>query len=151
AHTAKAPILVENLRRMVAHVPDGVLGMRNLALLIVGFSGALRRSELVGLDRADIQTTEDGLVVTIRRSKTDQEGQGRKIGLPYGSRRQTCPVRSLQAWLEISGIKEGPIFRPINRHGKIQSQRLSTNAVASIVKRYAAAIGLDAAKFAGHS
>jgi len=89
--------------------------------------------------------------VTIRRSKTDQEGEGRKIGIPYASHLETCPVRSLQDWLEKSGITEGPLFRPIDRFGKMASIRLSAAAVAGIVKRYATAVGLDAAEFAGHS
>jgi integrase len=89
--------------------------------------------------------------VTIRRSKTDQEGEGRKIGIPYGSNPETCPIRSLQDRLERSGIAEGPIFRSINRHGKMALARLSAAAVADIVKRYAAAVGLAAPEFAGHS
>lgn len=148
---AKAPVLVEDLRRMVSRLPVGSLGVRDRALLLVGFSGAFRRSELVALDFADVAFTREGLVVTIRRSKTDQEGEGRKIGLPYGSQLATCPIRSLQDWLERGGIAEGPVFRPINRHGKIASMRLSASAVAVIVKRYAKAVGLDAAEFAGHS
>jgi site-specific recombinase XerD len=151
AQAAKAPVLIDDLRRMVAQLPQNILGTRDRALLVIGFGGAFRRSELTGLDRSDIEISEDGLVATLRRSKTDQEGQGRKVGLPYGSRRQTCPVRSLQAWLETSGITEGPLFRPVNRHGRIGQQRLSTNAVACVVKRYAQAAGLDASKLAGHS
>jgi len=106
---------------------------------------------LVGLDRDAVEITKDGVVLIIRHSKTDQESQGRKVGIPYGSNPDTCPLRALQAWLETSGIVEGPIFRPVTRHGRILAHRLSTNAVAGIVKRYAAAVGLDARKFAGHS
>jgi integrase len=118
---------------------------------LIGFSGGFRRSELVALDRADTVFTREGLVVSIRRSKTDQEGAGRTIGVPYGSNPATCPVRALQDWLERSGISNGPIFRPISRHGKIAPTRLSGAAVAKIVKRYAAVIGLDAMEFAAHS
>jgi site-specific recombinase XerD len=151
AQDTKTAILVEDLKQMVAGLPEGVLGIRNRALLLIGFSGGFRRSELVGLDRNAIEITRDGLAVTIRRSKTDQEGRGRKIGIPYGGNADTCPVRSLQAWLAISGIKKGPIFRPVTRHGRIQARRLSTNAVAQIVKRHVKTVGLDATHFSGHS
>jgi site-specific recombinase XerD len=151
AQTGKTPILVGDLRRMLAGLPGNLLGVRDRVLLLIGFCGAFRRSELVALDAADIAVTREGLVVNIRRSKTDQEAEGRKIGIPYASHLETCPVRSLQDWLEKSGITEGPVFRPIDRFGNMASIRLSAAAVAEIVKRYAAAIGLDATEFAGHS
>jgi integrase len=151
AQVAKTPVLIEDLRRMVARLPATLLGARDRALLLVGFSGAFRRSELVALNVDDVAFTRDGLAVTIRRSKTDQAGEGRKIALPYGSNPETCPIRSLQDWMASSGITDGPLFRPINRHGRLASRRLSSGAVAEIVKRYAAAAGMDAALFAGHS
>jgi integrase len=151
AQKAKTPVLVDDLKRMVSELPGGLIGIRDRALLLIGFCGAFRRSELVALDVADVAFTRDGLVLTIRRSKTDQEGEGRKIGIPYASHVETCPIRSLQDWLEKSGITEGPIFRPINRHGKMASIRLSAAGVGDVVKRYAAAVGLEASDFAGHS
>lgn len=150
AQSAKAPVLVENLRHMVGSLRPGVIGIRDRALLLVGFAGAFRRSELVGLDLDDVQFTSDGLVVTLRRSKTDQEGEGRKVGLPYGSTPETCPVRAVRAWIEASGIESGPLFRSITRHGKVQG-RLSGFAVALVVKQYANAAGLGAAAYSGHS
>lgn len=151
AQIAKTPVLVGDLRRMLAGLPGNLLGVRDRALLLIGFCGAFRRSELVALDAGDVAITRDGLVVTIRRSKTDQEAEGRKIGIPYASHVETCPVRSLQDWLEKSGITQGPLFRPVNRFGKMAGERLSAAAVGEIVKRNAAAVGLDAAEFAGHS
>jgi len=151
AQRAKTPVLIEDLRKMVDRLPETLLGVRDHAILVVGFSGAFRRSELVALNIADMAFTRDGLTVTIRRSKTDQEGAGRKIGLPYGSKLETCPIRSLQDWLQVSKITDGPLFRPINRHGTMASFRLSAAAVADVVKRYAAAAGMDATDFAGHS
>lgn len=151
AQEAKTPVLVEDLKRMVSRLPEGLLGVRDRALLLIGFCGAFRRSELVALDVADAAFTREGLVLTIRRSKTDQEGEGRKIGIPYASHVETCPIRSLQDWLEKSGITEGSLFRPINRHSKMAATRLSAAAVGEIVKKYAAAVGLDARDFAGHS
>jgi integrase len=100
---------------------------------------------------SDVEFTTDGLVVKLRRSKTDQDGQGSTKGIPYGSRSETCPVRVLRAWLDTAGITEGPIFRPINRHGHIQPVRLSAYGVALVVKRAAQAAGLNPEQFAGHS
>ena len=148
---SKAPVLIDDIRRMMASLPKRLLGVRDRALLLVGFAGGFRRSELVSLNVGDIEFTEDGLVVRLRRSKTDQEGAGRKVGIPFGSNRGTCPVRSLKAWLEASGIERGPVFRPINRHGQVRPTRLSDRAVALIVKRAAEAVGRDPSEFAGHS
>ncbi len=151
APAGKAPLVTAELRRLVEGLPDTLAGHRDRALLLLGFAAALRRAELISLDVDDMAVTGDGLVVSLRRSKTDQEGQGRTIGVPYGSRPQTCPVRALQAWLAASGLSEGPLFRPINRHGQVGAERLSDRAVALIVKRAAEAAGLDPARYAGHS
>jgi site-specific recombinase XerD len=151
AHKGKSPILVDDLRRMLERLPENLLGVRDRALLLIGFSGAFRRSELVALDADAVAITRDGLVVTIRRSKTDQEAEGRKIGIPYGAHLESCPVRSLQEWLAKSGISEGPLFRPVDRFGHVASFRLSAAAVAEIVKRYVSRVGLSAADFGGHS
>lgn len=137
AQLAKTPVLVDDLKRMVSRLPAGLLGVRDRALLLIGFCGAFRRSELVALDFADAAVTREGLVVTIRRSKTDQEGEGRKIGIPYAAHLETCALRSLQEWLEKGGITEGPLFRPINRHGKmagIRSIRKQSPAWLGFVK-----------------
>ena len=151
AADAKTPVMIDELKRMIARLPEGLLGTRDRALLLIGFTGGFRRSELIGLDRDAVAITRDGLVVTIRRSKSDQDGEGQKLGLPFGTNPATCPVRSFQDWLDASGIVEGPLFRPINRYSKMGCKRLSTKAVARIVKRYIKGIGLDASHFAGHS
>jgi len=151
APQAKLPTLTEDVRRMVAALPEGLLGVRDRALLLVGFAGAFRRSELVGLNVDDCQFSQEGLVVVLRRSKTDQESQGRKVAIPFGSNAETCPVRALRGWLAASDIGEGPIFRPVTRHGRVQPGRLSGYAVALVVKRCASAAGLDPANYAGHS
>jgi integrase len=106
---------------------------------------------LVGLDVEDCTFGKDGLTVTLRRSKTDQEGQGRKIGIPYGSNPETCPVRTVQAWLEMAGLNAGPLFRSISRHGQLQTVRLSGIDVARVLKKLAERAGLDPASYAGHS
>ncbi|WFU23584.1 hypothetical protein QA649_37125 [Bradyrhizobium sp. CB1717] len=97
---------------------------RDRALLLTGFAGALRRSELVGLNVGDVENVRQGIILHLQRSKTDQEAQGQKIGIPF-ARGRWCPVAALEAWLAISGICEGPIFRPIDRHGHVHDWRLS--------------------------
>jgi integrase len=128
-----------------------LIGARDRALVLLGFAGAFRRSELVGLDVADCAFGKDGLTITLRRSKTDQQGAGRKIGIPYGSNPETCPVRTVQAWIELAAIEDGPVFRSISRHGRVQPGRLSGIDVARVVKKLAERAGLDAVKYAGHS
>ena len=151
AAVQKAPALTEDIRMMVDSTDSGLIGLRDRALILLGFAGAFRRSELVGLDLEDCAFGKDGLTVTLRRSKTDQQGQGRKIGIPYGSNPGTCPVRILQAWLEQAGVITGPLFLSLSRHRKIQPGRLSGIDVARVVKKLALRAGLDASKYAGHS
>lgn len=136
---------------MLSVLPRSPLGIRDRAFLLLGFAGAFRRSELVDLDVIDIVVNPDGVIATIRRSKTDQEGASQKVGIPYGRRPDTCPVLALTAWLELAGITSGPIFRPITRHGAILPARLSDRSVARIVQRSTEAAGLDPTQFAGHS
>jgi integrase len=147
----KSPTLTEDIRAMVDATDGGIIGARDRALVLLGFAGAFRRSEVVGLDVEDCAFGRDGLTVTLRRSKTDQDGTGRKIGIPYGSNPETCPVRTIQTWIEQGGIVAGPLFRAINRHGRVQAGRLSGIDVARVVKKLVKRAGLDAAKFAGHS
>jgi len=147
----KAPAVIDIIRRMVEVLPKTLLGTRDRALLLLGFAGAFRRSELVSLNVEDIEFTRDGLVVTLRRSKTDQEGEGRKVGIPYGSNPDTCPVRALQDWLSAASIQAKAVFRGMNRHGQIVSDRLTDKVVALVVKRYVKVAGLEEANFAGHS
>src|ERR1019366_2903249 len=147
----KAPALTDDIRAMIDATDAGTMGARDRALILLGFAGAFRRSELLGFDAEDCAFGKDGLTVTLRKSKTDQNGAGRKIGVPYGSNPDTCPVRTIQSWLEQVAISTGPLFRSINRHGQIQPGRLSGIDVARIVKKLVKRAGLDAAKYAGHS
>jgi site-specific recombinase XerD len=151
AQTQKAPALTDDIRAMVDTTDTGMIGARDRAVILLGFAGAFRRSELVSLDVEDCAFGKDGLTVTLRRSKTDQQGVGRKIGIPYGSNPETCPVRTVQAWLEQAGVSTGPLFRSLNRHGHMLPGRLSGIDVARVVKKLAERAGLDAAKYAGHS
>ena len=112
AQVTKAPAVATELKRMLEQLPPTRVGMRDRTLLLLGFAGAFRRSELVALDVADLDFSSAGLAITLRRSKTDQEGPSRRVGIPYGSSAATCPVRSLQAWLETARITGGAVFRP---------------------------------------
>jgi site-specific recombinase XerD len=151
AQSRKTAMLTDEIRTMMDVAGDGTMGARDRALILLGFAGAFRRSELVGLDVEDCAFSRDGLTVTLRRSKTDQDGMGRKVGIPYGSNPETCPVRTIQAWIEAAATSSGPLFRSINRHGQVQPGRLSGIDVARIVKKLADRAGLEAAKYAGHS
>jgi len=151
APVQKAPTLTDDIRTMVDQTDAGLIGARDRALILLGFAGAFRRSELVGLDFEDCAFGKDGLTIALRRSKTDQDGAGRKIGIPYGSNPDTCPVRTVQTWIEQAGIAEGPLFRSVSRHGQVQTGRLSGIDVARVVKKLADRAGLDSAKYAGHS
>jgi integrase len=135
--------------RMLVCCPDTLTGKRDRALLALGFAGAFRRSELVALTVADFVEAPDGLCITIRRSKTDQEGAGQEIAIPRGYR--VRPVEAIQAWLAASGITEGPLFRPVGKGDRLQDAPLSTFSVAQIVKAHAERAGLDPALFADHS
>jgi site-specific recombinase XerD len=145
------PALTRHLRAMVEKLPDSLVGCRDRALLLLGFAGAMRRSELVSLVAADLAFTDEGMVVVIRKSKTDQTGEGRKIGIPFGTQAETCPVKAVQTWLDEARIDEGPVFRAVSRGGLIRDTALSDRVVANLVKRTLAAAGKSSKRFAGHS
>jgi site-specific recombinase XerD len=129
--------------------PDNLMGLRDRALLLIGFAGALRRSELVGLDVADLKHGKAGLQLRIRASKTDQEHHDTTVAIAPGN--STCPIAALDEWLTAAGVDRGPIFRPMFKSGRVADARLSDRAVAEIVKKYAGRAGLDPTLFAGHS
>ena len=152
APSRKAPVTAEDLARMVEVLAgDRLINVRDRALLLVGFAGAFRRSELAALQVEDLSFEEGGVVVHLRRSKTDQEGAGRDVGIPHQLGRGLHPVAALRTWLERSGITSGPVFRTVNQHGQLGTEPLAGNSIARIVKRAAMAVGLDPARFAGHS
>lgn len=151
AHRA-APLLLDALIRILAPIDAStLLGARDRALLLLGFVGAFRRSELVGLDVPDLSFTTEGALAHVRASKTDQEGRGFEKAIPRAHRELLCPVQALRAWLSRAAITTGPLFRPIGKGGRLGSTRLSDRAVSLIIKRRAAAAGFNAAVFAGHS
>ena len=151
APQGKAPILLDTLREMVAAMPDDRRGLQDKAILLVGFAGAFRRSELVGLTVTDVRFVDEGMILHLHRSKTDQEGEGFSKGLPYGENEATCPVRALRRWLDTANITSGPLFRPIDRHGNVGMSALHAQGVVRAIKRAATLVGLDADDLSGHS
>jgi integrase len=145
-----APLLPAELRQVGAALGDSAGDVRDRALLLLGFGGAFRRSELVALDVADVTPNAGGVEITIRRSKTDQTGAGRVVAVPFGSSADVCPVRALQAWIALAG-GAGALFRSVDRHGNVSAARLTGGSVARIVKARCAAVGLDAPRYSGHS
>ena len=129
---------------------SGRKGLRDKALILVGFFAALRRSELVGLNVENVEFVPEGAILTIRKSKTDQEGRGREVAIGYAKRPELCPVRALQTYMATLGRNTGPLFVSLRKSQYTQS-RLSTDAVARIVKDYADRLGLDPRRFGGHS
>jgi site-specific recombinase XerC len=142
------PIGLSELRRMVEALPNSPKVTRDRALLLLGFAAGLRRSELVAVNVEDVEIIGDlGLIVSLRRSK--KPGDARAIGIPYG--RESCPVRAVQDWIKTSGIKGGPLFRPVDQAGTVSDRRISDRSVARIVQRAARRAGLNPAQFAGDS
>ena len=151
----KAPVTAERLTELLKHCPPGLRGIRDRALLALGFAGAFRRSELVALRVEDLEETPDGFHITIRHSKTDKTHTGQSIAIPRGFRLR--PVEAVQTWLAASGITEGLVFRQVIRRKidgvatDLLAGPLSGHAVAEVVKRYCIRAGLDPASYSGHS
>lgn len=154
AQERKSPLLVSDIERIVASSPARLIGLRDRALVLLGFASGCRRAELAAIEIRDLELTSEGLVLTVRRGKTDQEQQGRQVPVAFGVRAETCPVRASAAWLEAAGITEGPVFRSVDRHGNLSSEPLDPGSIARILKKAARRAGMDpeeAAKIAGHS
>jgi integrase len=159
ASRQKAPLLPAEVRSAVkgakaARGKPALALLRDRALLLLGFAGGFRRSELVELDIEDLAFTDDGLRVLIRQSKTDQEGEGRSLGIPPGGHAETCPVRAVKAYLEaLEGLQvaSGALFRPLTRTGKLRRTRLTPQSVALVVKQAALQAGVNPKDYAGHS
>lgn len=151
---SKAPVLIETLYLFADCFPENDLAaLRDKALIFLGFAGAFRRSELVGIYYEDLTFTPQGLVIFIPKSKADQLGRGSTIAIPYAPDKKICAVHAVEEWLAAANITSGPIFRSFTSNHKLRKNgnALSDKAVALIVKKYAALAGFDPAKFAGHS
>jgi len=150
AQHGKAPLLSADIRRIVAARREDLLGFRDAALVLAGFAGGFRRSELAGIHIYDLKFSSDG-VVSVRKSKTDQEGTGREVGLPFGSSTNTCPVRALRQWLDQAAIREGPVFRSVGRYGHVSRRGLHKDSIGKLLKRAAARAGMNVDPLCGHS
>jgi integrase len=149
ATKGKEPIVAAMLEQMLKHCPDTLAGERDRALLSLCFAGAFRRSEVCALEVPDLTATPDGYRIRIRRSKTDAAGLGQEIAVIRGVRIQ--PVAAVEAWLEASGITEGPVFRAVALGSRMSATAMTSNALAGLIKRYCRKIGIDPANYSGHS
>ena len=146
------PLTIEKIRKIVARIDTTTLkGVRDKALLLIGFAGALRRSELAALTVEDVQRQEQGICLEIRRSKTDQEGEGDCVPILYGNDQETCPIIALDEWLEMSGLTEGALFRSITRWGKLGEQGISHDGILKTVKEHVERAGYDPLTHGAHS
>jgi len=144
------PAITSVIYKLVDQLGDSLIDTRDRALLLIGFAGAFRRSELTQLRLDDITETEDGLRIRLRQSKTDQEGDGFTKGIPFGAEHKTCPVQAWRAWKAAANLQDGQAFRSVTRHGKVGSS-MSDQAVADVIKKRARVAGLDYVEFSGHS
>jgi integrase len=133
----KTPVRVKNLRQAAEALTTRPIDIRDRAVLLVGYAGGFRRSELAAIDWEQIESTDEGLIITVLRSKTDQEGEGQRKALPYGSRSDTCPVKALSDWVETAAIEGGPIFRRVTKSGKVLPERITDRTIAQIIKKHA--------------
>jgi integrase len=147
----KSALLVDDLRRIIAPLGESLLDRRDRALMLLGFAAALRRSELVALRVDDIRFEEEGLVLTLRPSKTNEGGRLETVAVANGSEPTTCPVRALRAWLAAAGLVNGPLFLGLSPQGGLRTAPLGDRMVAHVVKRRCKAVEIDPKDFAGHS
>ena len=151
----KKPLLINNLKNIINVIDeqkiDKIKKLRDRSIIIIGFSGGFRRNEIVSLDVEDLDFVPEGLKIRIKRSKTDQFGEGSLKGLPYFDNKEYCPVRSIQEWLNISKINSGALFRRFSKGSKLTEKRLTDQTVALLIKKYLELVGIDSKNYSGHS
>jgi len=151
----KKPLLINNLKHLINVIDQqdkqDIKKLRDRSIILIGFSGGFRRNEIVSLDYDDLDFVEEGLKIQIRRSKTDQFGEGFVKALPYFDSSKYCPVISLKNWIKISKIESGPLFRRFVKGSKLSENRLSDQTVALLIKEYLKLAGLDSKNYSGHS
>ena len=151
----KKPLLISNLKKLINVIDEQdneeIKKLRDRSIILIGFSGGFRRNEIVALDYEDLDFVSEGLKIDIKRSKTDQFGEGTKKALPYFDNSQYCPVVSLQKWIKISNISSGPLFRRFSKGSKLSENRLTDQTVALIIKSYLQLAGVDSTNYSGHS
>ena len=151
----KKPLLINHLKAIIKVIDEDkteeIKKIRDKTIILTGFGGGFRRTELISIDYEDLEFVPEGLKITLRRSKTDQFGEGMIKGLPYFSSTKYCPVFHLKKWLELSKIKDGPIFRRFAKGSLLTKHRLTDQSVVLIIKRYLEIAGIDNKNFSGHS
>ena len=151
----KKPILINHLKSIINVINQQNISeikkARDKSIMLIGFGGGFRRTELISIDNEDLEFVPEGLKITIKRSKTDQFGEGMTKGLPYFANPEYCPVRNLRKWLEISKIKNGPIFRRFAKGSLITNKRLTDQTVVLLIKKYLNLAGIDNSNYSGHS
>ena len=153
--TGKKPILINHLKQIINVIDEQkiekIKKLRNKALILIGFSGGFRRTELVSIDYEDLDFVEEGVKITLRKSKTDQFGEGQVKGLPYFTNEKYCPVTSLKNWIYLSKIKTGPIFRRFAKGSILTGHRLTDQSVVLIIKECLKLAGIENQNYSGHS
>ena len=151
----KKPIKINSLKKIINVIDEQkneeIKKLRDRSIILVGFSGGFRRNEIVSLDYDDLEFVSEGLKINVKRSKTDQFGQGSLKGLPYFENSRFCPVISLQKWIEISNISSGPLFRRFKKGSNLSENRLTDQSVALLIKEYLELAGIDSKNYSGHS
>jgi site-specific recombinase XerD len=151
----KKPILINQLKSIINVIDNEktkeIKKIRDKTLILIGFGGGFRRTELVSIDCNDIELVSEGVKIIVRRSKTDQFGEGMVKGLPYFSNQNYCPVMHLKKWLELSNIKSGPLFRRFSKSYKLSKNRLTDQSVALLLKKYLDIAGIENKNYSGHS
>jgi len=151
----KKPLLINNLKLIINVIDknnyEDLKKLRDRSIILMGFSGGFRRNEIVSLDCDDLDFVAEGLKINLKRSKTDQFGEGSVKGLPYFDNTQYCPVLSLKNWIEASKISSGPLFRRFSKGSKLTENRLTDQTVALLIKKYLKLAGIDNKNYSGHS
>ena len=151
----KKPILINHLKAIINAINEEkieeIKKIRDKTIILVGFGGGFRRTELISIDHEDLEFVTEGVKITIKRSKTDQFGEGMTKGLPYFANETYCPVTHLKKWIEISNIKDGPIFRRFAKGCSLTSSRLTDQSVVLLIKKYLELAGIENKNYSGHS
>jgi site-specific recombinase XerD len=151
----KKPLLINDLKKCINVIDQfknkEITKLRDRSIILIGFAGGFRRNEIVSLDYDDLDFVTEGVKVTLKRSKTDQFGEGSVKGLPYFDNSQYCPVLSLQKWIKVSNIDSGPLFRRFSKNSKLTESRLTDQTVALLIKKYLKLTDIDSKNYSGHS
>jgi len=151
----KKPLLINNLKTLInvidSKISEEVKRLRDRSIILIGFSGGFRRNEIVSLDYDDLEFVSEGLKINLKRSKTDQFGEGAIKGLPYFENSQYCPVISAKKWIDVSNIKSGPLFRRFSKGSKLTENRLTDQTIALLIKDYLKLAGIDNNNYSAHS